>query len=442
MPVRNRTVLAVVLADKAALRRLCGVTVLERLLRTLVRLGLDSVVVFGTDETGVREEATRDSPARRGLEVRYRPHPGRRVRREELLDLMKDRSRGSVAPGETPDRVALLDASMVYDPRLLRVLLESEPPAWLIDTAPPEDLRRLLGSPSPSGGGFWFGRAVLLNPVTPGWEDIPLPLSPALEQALGPVRRVDAARVPDYVVPQRRRIRPYFFPAPEGSFRKEAERYLLRAAQNGALDWPAYLHAPLENGLVRWLWRGRWTPNQVTLATTLTAFLAAGFFLTGHFAVAVLIALAVGVLDGVDGKLARTRVETSRAGEWEHVLDYLYENAWWAAAARYLAQAEGTGISWAYFFALVGADLVDRLAKRSVRNRRGRLLDDLTPLDRFVRLIGGRRNVYVWILALGVAAGRLGTSYRGMCVWGVLTALIHGVRAAVERFRKIDRRVQ
>jgi Phosphatidylglycerophosphate synthase len=39
------------------------------------------------------------------------------------------------------------------------------------------------------------------------------------------------------------------------------------------------------------------------------------------------LALIVGVLDGLDGKLARLKLETSKAGKLEHLFDALFENS-------------------------------------------------------------------------------------------------------------------
>ena len=44
--------------------------------------------------------------------------------------------------------------------------------------------------------------------------------------------------------------------------------------------------------------------------------------------------------------------------------------------------------------------------------------------------MGGRRNVYVWILAAGIAAGRGGEAFAWVAWWEASTALVHLVRAA------------
>jgi hypothetical protein len=51
---------------------------------------------------------------------------------------------------------------------------------------------------------------------------------------------------------------------------------------------------------------------------------------------------------------------------------------------------------------LLLAEGIDGFAKGSVNFTSGKLIEELKAFERFVRLEGGRRNIYVWILALGL----------------------------------------
>jgi phosphatidylglycerophosphate synthase len=48
-----------------------------------------------------------------------------------------------------------------------------------------------------------------------------------------------------------------------------------------------------------------------------------------------LLALVFGVWDGLDGKLARLKAQTTKLGKGEHVLDYFIEMSWWTALAHH-----------------------------------------------------------------------------------------------------------
>ena len=62
-------------------------------------------------------------------------------------------------------------------------------------------------------------------------------------------------------------------------------------------------------------------------------------FASGHLWWGRVLALLVGVLDGVDGKLARTKFETTESGKSEHSLDYLIELSWWTALAYHFHES-------------------------------------------------------------------------------------------------------
>jgi uncharacterized membrane protein YhdT len=46
-----------------------------------------------------------------------------------------------------------------------------------------------------------------------------------------------------------------------------------------------------------------------------------------------------------------------------------------------------------------------------------------------VRLLGGRRNIYVWILTIGFLLGNAPGAFALMAWWEAATALVHVVRA-------------
>ena len=122
-------------------------------------------------------------------------------------------------------------------------------------------------------------------------------------------------------------------------------------------------------------------------------------------------------------------METTELGKREHVLDYILELSWWAALAWHFTASAQVQNAFALLALLVGSDLVDRAAKKQAKRITGRNLDDVAPIDRFVRLIGGRRNVYVWIFGAGLALGAPDQAFVCFCWWGVLTAAVHVARS-------------
>jgi phosphatidylglycerophosphate synthase len=241
--------------------------------------------------------------------------------------------------------------------------------------------------------------------------------------------RLPLAGLDPYVAELRGAVRPYVLRPRSATEREAAWGVLLDRVQKRTLDLPGqYLDTPLENLLVRRLAPTRVTPNQVTLATLLVAVAVGFLFLHGWLRAGVVLALLVGVLDGVDGKLARLKLATSRLGELEHVGDFFYENFWYLALAAHLSAATGLATLWHAGLVLVGCDLADNLLYLAARRRTGRLLDELTPFDAAFRRVAGRRNVYVVLLLIGILAGRPSDAFLVATAWAALTACVHAVR--------------
>ena len=382
--------------------QVCGISILERLLRTLQRIGVREVTVV------TREPAVAAHVA------------ARTWARAELAITVCD----SIASNNEAKTLVL--AVAYCDSRLLQALLASEKTTMLIDSAPPAIVQPLL-----RGTGALLCRAGLLEGEWLRCLERNEPMFDLLGDAAqrGEVEVVDASQLPGYVVDLRRTVRPLWFPAPPPKVVGIAERVVLDAAQNGVLDLPAKVHAPIETWIIARLCRTNVTPMQITLFTAVVSAVVTVMFGAGQLVAGTLLALAVGVLDGLDGKQARVKVETTELGKREHVLDYVLELSWWAALAWHFTASAQVQNAFALLALLVGSDLVDRAAKKQAKRITGRNLDDVAPLDRFVRLIGGRRNVYVWIFAAGLALGAPDDAFVCFCWWGAATAAVHVARS-------------
>jgi hypothetical protein len=387
-----------ILADAPdAFVELFGVSMLERLLRQLQRLGFREARVLSTKPAEIAAHLATPSWARAEISLTFHPRePG-------PISMIK------VAGKE---RTLVVSSTFYYDARLLKTLAEQRDTTVLVDSAPPPATVPLW-----QREGFDFNGAAL---VVPGES--------ASDSPTEPTNRWDAAHEPTYVTSLRKHVRPVFFPAPSPELVPLAEKYVRDVAQNGVLDFPGFLDSPIEDWIVKKLCRTSIRPNQVTFVTMLIGVAVTALFATGHLWWGVALAYAIEVLDGVDGKLARTKVETTAAGEWEHEVDYAIELSWWTALAFHFHAAGLKSASWLLALYVV-SDLVDRLAKRAVKQKVGRNLDDVSNFDRFVRCIGARRNVNVWILIAALALGDAVNGFVLICCWGAATALAHLVRA-------------
>jgi hypothetical protein len=259
-------------------------------------------------------------------------------------------------------------------------------------------------------------------------DEISLPDQLSADAATGRIKVCDAAAEPTYVMSLRKHVRPVFFPAPTREHIPLAEKFPRDVAQNGVLDFPGFFDSPIEDRIVKYLCRTSIRPNHVTFVTMLIGLAVTALFATGRLWWGVALAYVIEVLDGVDGKLARTKVETTTAGEWEHEVDYTIELSWWTALAFHF---HATGLANAYWLLAlyVVSDLVDRLAKRAVKLKVGRNLDDVSNFDRFVRCIGARRNINIWILIAALAMRDPANGFALICWWGAASAFAHLIRA-------------
>ena len=200
--------------------------------------------------------------------------------------------------------------------------------------------------------------------------------------------------------------------------------------QKGPPDIPAWFHAPIETFLVSRLCKTPITPNQLTLFCNVVAWTVTILLVTGHLAWGLGLALIVGVLDGLDGKLARLKLETSKAGKLEHLFDALFENSWWLALAWHLSVSGKLPDAFSYLGLLIGAEVLNALARASIVRYYGKSISELGTFDRIFRLVGGRRNIYVWILALGLIFGTPAGAFKLIAWWEAVTAAVQLARVA------------
>ena len=406
----------VLLADTDAVsadigRSVYGISLLERHLRIFASLGARRVTVVGP------------SPGPGSIKLRVDGFEERWFAELDSVDFARtDESPVRWLPGK--DEAALvMDARHLYDPRVLRTMIDGGPNRKVVDSSAEASCRLLVAD------------ADLLARLTASWagaESLWTSLDRAPELICP---GYDLREMDPYIVDLRRSLPPWWVVLDSDRKARRAQALLIDAAQKGTLDFPAeFLHPPLENLLTKWISAGSVTPNQITTLTVLLAFLttgllAAGQMGPGYTVAGLIIAFIVGVLDGVDGKLARVTVRCTRFGDrYEHILDVVWELTWYWALGWMLSGGEMVGplvlasvISVFY--------LLDKAATGMFKSRQGIELFDYEPVDRFFRRIGARRNTNVLLLLGGTVTGFLEEAFTGVAIWTVITASFHWTRA-------------
>ncbi len=233
---------------------------------------------------------------------------------------------------------------------------------------------------------------------------------------------------------------PHFMEVRSREEAREATRVLIRSQQKQAMDLPAqFLDPYFENLLTRVLCETRITPNLVTLVGAGIAVTVAWLFWHGYFVVGAVCTFLVEILDGVDGKLARTKLQFSRLGRYENLIDYFYENSWYVALAVGLHTEIPSPLPAMIAALLVLSDTADNILYTLAGRWYGKSIDLFGPFDRAFRRIAGRRNIYGILFIIGFSLGHPLQTFAAAAAWAFLTASIHGVRL-VQYAKRIKRR--
>ena len=386
----------------AALIPILGRSPFQRHLKHLGGLGVRRIVVplASSDGTaGIEEQCRQQAPP-------------------VLLDgcemvFVDPRAEGHSDPLEGGDPVVLVAADSVLDPRLYRAVFSAAGPAWVGDRPVPSDRSDDQGSDSVVAVGL---RTVGGSPTGESMAQTGL--------VGGPEQRILVEEIDAYIPDLRRTLRPYWVSARSADDRGRAADMIMDSAQKGVLDLPArYLHPPAENLLARFLSRTFVTPNHVTFVTAITGFTATYLFATGWYGLGLVLALVTNVLDGVDGKLARIKLQTSPFGDvLDHTLDVSFEFSWYAALGWGLSGGVVRSGPFGAALALIAVMISTRGISGVYKLITGRQIHDHRAFDRAVRLVAGRRNIYVMLLLGGFLVGRVGAAFT-LCLWWALGTL-------------------
>jgi len=291
------------------------------------------------------------------------------------------------------DLVLMLAPGLVVDERIVAAVIAAAP---AVATWPDRGVERIDADTLAAGVAVYPG--ALVRRVAAGLGDWDLGSTLLRAALVDGVARLDLAALPLYA-PSRRREVPLTWALPTSlTEAAAATTTVIKAAQKGCLDWPArFIHPPIEDGLVRLLGPTPITPNMVTLFVAALSLGAGVAFAYGWLWTGLVLALISGPLDGVDGKLARARVEFSKWGDLEHVLDKIAEYGWYLALASHFAVTRGEA-PWLVAALIILFALAEALGGEFFRRFTGSQLDDAGRFERSFRLVSGRRNTFFWTL--------------------------------------------
>lgn len=313
---------------------------------------------------------------------------------------------GTQTAGDRAGCTLVVTAERIFDPRLYAAIY-----AAMLRTAGPV---RVTDGGAPVG----------LEVVCAGDDG-------ATSRPRGDAADLDIRSLEPYSRELRRHLPPYWMAVRGPEDRAAVTRLLVEASGKGHQDLPALvINAPIEKAAMRLLANTRVTPNQITAVCNLLAYAVAALIASGHLLVGAVGAIVVGVVDGLDGRQARIQLRTTPLGQLEHLLDKIYEVLWIVALAYTVSGGFSDRSSVTLLLVWIGAYLFDTAAYDAVKWKTGGSLDEASPLDARIRLIAGRRNVYACVLLVGVLLNRPAAAFLTIVWWAVVTAVVHGGRAA------------
>ena len=201
--------------------------------------------------------------------------------------------------------------------------------------------------------------------------------------------------------------------------------------EKGASDLLAYyVHRPIENRIVLRLRETRVTPNQITVMTNLLAYVVAALYFLGFLLPGSILSFAVGLMDGIDGKLARAKNQTSKLGKMEHAFDLLFEFTWLISLALFLHRTSGSSLPLILCIFSILFISFYRYCYDTFSRTMGMSLDIYGDFEKKFRRIAGRRNLYNIHILIGVLLGVPLYSLMSITVHSGLTAVVYAWRTA------------
>src|SRR3984893_13233623 len=230
----------IILADSpSALIELCGISVLERLLRTLQTCEFKSAIILSSTPDSIEQHLRRASRFRAKVRCIVRTRSPEPVTGKQIAD---------VWPAQA-EYTLVLRGDTIFDARLLRILAAQSASTALVDLAIPPPLQGLVASAPDLLHGKFCGVSLLRhNWVSAQSGSFEAAIRNGLERR--DIARLDVAAQPLYSKTMRRGLTPFWFPAPSSASKRAAARILLDSDQKGTLDFPAWVHAPIGNFLI------------------------------------------------------------------------------------------------------------------------------------------------------------------------------------------------
>jgi len=249
----------------------------------------------------------------------------------------------------------------------------------------------------------------------------------------------DISQIESYASKMRKEIKPWWIDIDtEEDLIRAREIIIENASKNPSDALAYYVHKPIENKLVAWISNFNITPNQLTIMVNILAYTVTAMFFFGYLLPGSILTFVVGIADGLDGKLARVKLMTSKLGSLEHSFDLLFEFSWFIALSLFLFNSTHSTIPLILCIFIILFISFYRHIYDQFRRAMGKSLDDAGNFERKFRRIAGRRNLYNIPILVSILLGVPLYSLFFISFHSGITAVVYSARA-IKHMRDVDR---
>lgn len=240
----------------------------------------------------------------------------------------------------------------------------------------------------------------------------------------------DITQIESYASKMRKEIKPWWIDIDTEKDLIKAKEMIIENASKNPSDALAYhVHKPIENKLVAFISNWPITPNQLTIIVNILAYIVTALFFFGYLLPASILTFVVGIADGLDGKLARVKLKSSKLGSLEHSFDLLFEFSWFIALSWFLFGSTQSVIPLILCVFIILFIAFYRHIYDQFRRAMGKSLDDAGDFERIFRRVAGRRNLYNIPILVGILLGVPLYSLIFILFHSGITAIVYSARA-------------
>ena len=219
---------------------------------------------------------------------------------------------------------------------------------------------------------------------------------------------------------------------------KSAKKLLVKRTQKGTLDLIAwYFNRPFEDIFVYLFSDTRITANHITIFVNILGYIVVFLFLIQNWWIGFILMIFINIFDGVDGKLARIKNKDSKVGHIEHSFDQLYEQAIYVGIGLGAYFIIGQFYVIIILFIMLLADSFNRHCSMQYKEVMKITLADSSRFDQIFRRFDGRRNIFTMHILIWGILSHFEYAIFSICIHAIITSIVYSIQA-IRHMKQVD----